>query len=228
MANYHITNSEFYDILKNINDVNNNDDLNIEKQIVFSALFNEYSNNTDNYDVDDNIELWNNKMEAPSELLVGKKYILIKDSVLELVKTCISSGFVKRLIEDKGINNSITGITADVVRYVVVPLCDIFRKASKLEDNDFCIYYQAMTHNMHHSKDGFTIDDIKKWLPNSSNCTCNMHNSKWNCDYYEIQGDKCNFLDDEKINASISSLEKKSLLIKEKKQDGKYHYRFKY
>lgn len=224
MADYQVTNEEFYELLDGIfNEVETSSDeeKKIKKQIVFSAFFNDYcSDDTNNKE---SVEIWDNNVDAPSEFLVGKKCIIIKDSILALVKASINAGFVDVLFK------GVTGTTLPIlIGTCAFELYELFRNASELDDRDFCVYFQAMTHHKEHGKQGFSLSELKSWLPKDSNITCNMHNSTWVCDYYNADDDSCDFCDDGKIKAAMTSLENKKLIIKKKKDDGTYRYHFKY
>ena len=78
MADYQVTNEEFYELLDGIfNEVETSSDeeKKIKKQIVFSAFFNDYCNDDTNNK--ESVEIWDNNVDAPSEFLVGKKCIII-------------------------------------------------------------------------------------------------------------------------------------------------------
>lgn len=221
-----MTNVEFYEFLnsafKEVS-LNHKENDEMKKQIVFSALFNDYSNDENgNEDYNQDIEMWNNTVETPSEFLVGKKYIVIKDSVLALIKASIGAGIIDVII--KSIGNTTIPVLIGTCAF---ELYELYSSASELDDGDFCVYYQAMTHYAVRKKEGFTIDELKSWLPKKFNDSCNMHNSTWVCDYYDIDTDSCSFCDDNKIKTALRSLESKNLINK-KKRNNIYHYRFKW
>ena len=226
MADYRMTNEECYEFLTKIFEETtalSPEEKELEKQIVFSALFCAFEskdeNNNPTYNKEKkHIEKWDNTVDVPSEFLVGKKYILIQDSVLALVKGSIEAGLIDVLVKTAGVTT-----TPVLIITCAIALYEIFSNASSLDDGDFCVYYQAMTH---HSKGDFSIDDLKSWLPSGTNISCNMHNSSWVCDYYKSADDSCSFCDDLKIKTALDSLEDKKLITKHKHGDI-YRYSFK-
>lgn len=167
------------------------------------------------------IALWENMIAEPSQLLLGRRYIRIQGTMIEVIKLALTSGFVDAMIEYLG--GGPVGFTVSLGTTVAIALYDLFGKASKLEDDDFCIYLQATTHYRQHKS--FTEDELMDWFPHGENTVCNMHNSTWRCDYLR-DDDSCG-IDRQKIQCAMKSLMIKGILEREKDDENKYTFCFK-
>lgn len=219
MAEYNMT----YDELKNFIDecIDNSEykeNLSKHKAKILAAMT--ANVNSDNpADMKDELSLWENQIGMPSEMLLGTRYIRIKDCMIAFIGASCSSGLIDALISA----DPVTGITVGVVSGVVCSLIELFTSVSNLDDLDFCIYMQAVWHFRKHKP--FTKIDLLDWFPHGKNLTCNMHNSKWDCEFFE--NDKCTMIASGGIEQALASLQEKGLLKRER-HDKQDYYRFPY
>ena len=210
MAEYNMT----YEELKNYIDEcveksESKDDLLRYKAEILAALTTN-ANNENSSKMKDMLSLWQNQIGTPSELLLGTRYIRIKDSMIAFIEGACSSGLVDVLIS----SNPVTSITVGVISGVMFSLIELFTSVSELNDLDFCIYMQAVCHFKRHKI--FTKNDLLNWFPHGDNLTCNMHTSRWDCEFFE--NDKCSIIASDGIEQALESLIEKNLLIKERKE----------
>lgn len=219
MVEYNMT----YDELKNFIDecIDNSEykeNLSKHKAGILAAMT--VNVNSDNpAEMKDELSLWENQIGMPSEMLLGTRYIRIKDCMIAFIEASCSSGLVDALISA----DPVTGITVGVVSGVVCSLIELFTSVSSLDDLDFCIYMQAVWHFRKHKP--FTKSDLLDWFPHGTNLTCNMHNSKWDCEFFE--NDKCTMIASGGIEQALASLQEKGLLKRER-HDKQDYYRFPY
>lgn len=151
---------------------------------------------------------WTNESQDPSQLyLKDKKYhIRVKDLVLDFFKRVISGELLgvfsdmysEYQLEANVFKAAIFGI--EEIVYLKHLLKDYI---VKLDDKEYCLYLQLVTHFMEHKN--FSLEDIKQWLPRD---TCNMH-TKWNC--YYCDNNKCK-ITDKQISDSIKQMISKHIL----------------
>ena len=90
--------------------------------------------------VKESVELWKNQIGTPSELLLGTRYIIVKDCLLDFIRMAMTSGVLDALFLEKlNTEAPMSGVSIAVVSSVVFGLVDLFGKVSKLEDYDFCV-----------------------------------------------------------------------------------------
>ncbi len=151
---------------------------------------------------------WSNESKDPSQLyLKDKKYhIRVKDLVLDFFKHIISGELLQAISELYSESQTEVNVFKaatcgiEVIVYIKHLLKDYI---VKLDDKEYCIYLQLVTHFMEHKE--FSIGDIKRWLPDQK---CNMH-TKWNCPYRI--NDKCEIAD-EQIFDIIQQMVKRNIL----------------
>lgn len=221
MAEYYIS----YNDLRNITDEyiaqsESRDLLERYKAEILAALTGDFEqNNLDS--AQEMITLWENQTQMPSQLLLGTRYIRVQQSMIDLLKTALTSGVIEAIILYETQGNS-KGFTVSLGLSIAIKIWDLFNDAKTLDDWDFCIYMQAVTHFKKHK--GFTMKEIREWMPTVSAPNCNMHNSTWNCDYLN-DDDTCSIREEQKLDYAIKSLCDKELLAKSK--DGnEYVFKF--
>lgn len=221
VAEYHMTYKEIASIIDEaIGTVEKQQILRAYQPAIMAAITGDYEQ--DNLkEVPEVIALWENLIAEPSQLLLGTRYIRIQGTMIEVIKLALTSGFVDAMI--KLMSEGPVGYSVSLGATVAITLYELFGKASKLEDDDFCIYLQATTH--YHQHKAFTEDDLKDWFPHGGNTVCNMHNSTWRCDYLR-DDDSCG-IDRQKIQDAVKSLMAKGILEREKGDDNKYTFCFK-
>lgn len=192
--------------------------LKCKSKILASLTVNDNNNNSMEIK-DDMLDLWENQIGTPSELLLGTRYIRIKDSMISFVELALCSGLLDALISA----NSISGITLSVGAGVLCSLLDLFTNVSKLDDLDFCIYMQAVCHFKEHKC--FTKKDLLEWFPHGAEHICNMQTSKWDCEF--IDHEQCRIISDNGIDEALDSLMRKNLLTVDR-TDKQYRYKFPY
>ncbi len=219
MAEYNMT----YDELKNFIDEsielseNKNDLAKYKAEILAALTANVNSENSS--EMKDMLSLWQNQIGTPSEILLGTRYIRIKDCMVAFIGVAFSSGLMDVILS----GNPVVGMTVGVASGVVYSLIELFTNISSLDELDFCIYMQAVCHFKAHKF--FTKDNLLEWFPHDGNLTCNMHNSKWDCDF--LENDNCSMIVDGGIERAIESLVGKGLLIREHREKQDF-YKFPY
>lgn len=159
------------------------------------------------------IALWDNQVHNPSQLRFKDKYIPIHQIMIDFVKVAISSGLIESIIQ--AVAGNPTGFTFSAGASVAIALWDLFANVKTLDDWDFCVYMQAVTHFKAHKK--FTFNDLKEWMPSADKPICNMHNSTWECDYL-TGDDKCTIFESQKLRDAVKSLYNKGLLRPDKEK----------
>lgn len=228
MAEYYISYPDFSNIIES--EIKNSmrvDKLSKYKAEILAALTGDYENGQ--YEsANEMIALWENKINRPSEMVFGTKYIRVSDLMLSFFKLVFGSGLVAALVEmaEKNFSSgNLPGGAITVGSCVVITLWEYFTNVKQLDDSDFCVFKQACTHFYEHRD--FTIDTLKEWFPNSHNPICNMHNDLWKCDYYDDKTDFCCILNEEQIKNALKSLCDKGLLFRSKNANNEYVYKFK-
>lgn len=219
MAEYNMTYDELKGFVEDCIDNSENKPHLIEYKAAILAALTANVNNSNPMEMEDMLSLWKNQIGKPSELLLGTRYIRIKDSMMAFIGAACSSGLVDALISA----NPVAGITVGVVSGVVGSLIDLLTSVSNLDDLDFCIYMQAVCHFKTYKF--FSKNDLLDWFPHGENLTCNMHNSKWDCEFFE--NGKCSILTNGGIDKALDSLMGKGLLNRERR-DKQYFYKFPY
>lgn len=219
-----------YEEIKNfideqIRETDNEQNLKKYRAEILAAITANDAEGNEHKTINESIELWKNQIGTPSELLLGTRYIVIKDTLLVFLRTAVTSGALEALISTSmNQGESVAGMSITIGANIVVGLIDIFQSVAKLEDYDFCVYMQATTHFKSHKE--FTLDDLKEWLPHGNYLVCNMHNSKWDCEYH-VENDSCVLSDEKHLSNALISLQKKKLL-KHEHQAGNDMYCFKW
>lgn len=221
MAEYYMTYKEISDVLDNcIGEEGTNVNVRKYKAEVLAAITGNYERN-DLESVDQMVELWQNQIKTPSQLLLGDRYVRVQSMMLDFLVTACTSGLIDEIIAAVE-TQSLPGFSVSVASCVMIGVWELFTSVKKLDNWDFCVYMQAVTHYRTHKK--FAKNDLMEWFPSGENGTCNMHNDKWDCDYLE-NDDTCRMLTDQKLEKALESLEDKKLLKKEKKE-GVYLFQF--
>lgn len=223
MAEYYISYKDLEGILDEyINDTSDNKLLIEYKAEILSALTGDYEmENRDS--ATEMIALWKNQISSPSQILLGARYIRVHQMMLDFLKGACTSGVIDAVIQYVS-TGSMVGFTVSVGAGITIALWDLFNSIKKLDDWDFCIYMQAMTH--FREFDGFTKEDLISWFPHGEPRICNMHNRTWECDFYDEVNDTCNMLKSEHLDKALESLYEKGLLMKNK-ENHKYVFKFK-
>lgn len=219
MAEYSMT----YEELKNFIDecIDNSEsrvNLSKHKAEILAAITTDV-NDENSSDIKEVLSLWENQIGMPSELLLGTRYISIKDCVITFIEVACCSGLVDAIISAEPVEQ----ITVGVLSGVVWPLIHLFTSVSSLNDLDFCIYMQAVSHFKEHKP--FTEKDLLDWFPHGENLTCNIDNPKWDCEF--IENDECTIIAEGGIEHALDSLMEKGLLKKER-HDKQNFYKFSY
>lgn len=164
------------------------------------------------------MELWTNQQGEKSQFLLGKRYIRIYDGMLAFLEAFLTGGLCDAIL-DVALGVSLpASLTVGAVSSVVTVIVKVFSEAAKLEDFDFCLYMQIVTH--FYEKKEFSKDDIMLWYP--SGCDCNMHISKWDCCHTE-PNDKCG-VKEKDIDEIIQSLYDKGILDYRHESDNKMYF----
>ncbi len=166
-------------------------------------------------------DLWYNKIETNSKLLCGKKYIKIKDTILAFIRATLISGFIDGIILSSINPTNIAIPIVAATSNAALEIHKVIKDSYCLEDNNFCVYFQAVAHHKKHKK--FTVEDVKSWFPNDINCKCNITQEKWDCEF--ISAGKCEYLSKADILNTLEALCDKKILNKTVKKD-KVFYQF--
>lgn len=207
MAEYNMTYNELENEIDSyIRATPNNQKLLEYRAEIMAAITGDYSQH-DPISVDETISLWQNQLDRSTELRIGKKYIAVRSSLFEFLPKLCASGMLDALIVLKE-TGSMAGFTISVGTSIAIAIWELINSVKTLDDWDFCIYMQAVTHfNENH---GFTKDDLLGWLPHGQPPTCNMHNSIWQCEYFHDH--VCTMVIDDHVDDALKSLINKKIL----------------
>lgn len=128
--------------------------------------------------------------DVPSQLHIGPYHIRLKDILYELFIVIIQNKKIICNIFTAVHEQNLSTITQniefkDIINFknFAYTVYNIFKNlVYKLKDDEFCIYYQALTHFGETTE--FSVGDIIEWLP-SDNSICNMHTDIWTCPHRE-------------------------------------------
>lgn len=222
MAEYHILYEELEALLNEyIAASPDNVQLSKHKAEILAALTGNYEQQNPE-STQEMIALWENQIEKPSELLLGSRYIRVQQIMLDFLKIACASGLIDAVILYASQGN-LSGFTISVGSNIAIILWELFTTVKKLDDWDFCVYKQAVSHYREYN--GFTIEELTSWFPNEAQPVCNMHTRNWDCDYLK-EDDTCSIIQKQKIEQALNSLYNKGLLSFNK-ENHKYVYKFK-
>lgn len=206
MAEYYISYKDLEGVIDDFIRSTDNTILMEHKAEILSALTGDFDlNDMDN--VNKTVAFWQSEIAKPSQLLLGNRYIRIQQVLLEFLKLALTSGLIDAVIIWVSEGNW-SGFTLSVGSNIAFTLWSLFTSVKKLDDWDFCVYMQAVSHFREH-KD-FCFDDMLDWFPSEPNITCNMHNTIWNCEY--LDHDTCTIIAKNKLIYALNSLCEKGLL----------------
>lgn len=171
--------------------------------------------------VQDTIALWNNQDLARDEAVWGTKYIRIHNIMISFLEAALCSGFVDAIIQYASTSN-IAGFTVSAGASIALALWKIFTSVKSLDDWDFCVYMQAVTHFRKHKE--FSIEELRDWLPSDKKPKCNMHSDNWKCDHRD-KNDQCLLRNGKRLQYALDSLMDKGVLSRTT-EHGVYHFRF--
>ena len=225
MAEYYLTYKEFSEYIDGCISSSAGDAKLLEshKAEIMAAFLCEYESNDieRNESIQDMVELWQNQISQPSELLLGKRYIAIQSGMMEFLKTFITSGIIEEIIKPIQTQTPMEiGITTSIT--IALAIYEFFSKTQKLDDWDFCVFLQARTH--YRENEEFSKCELLEWFPHDLNLTCSMHNSIWRCSYYLEVTDSCDIKTN--IERAIASLLQKDILKITSYRDNKEFYQF--
>lgn len=222
MAEYYISYDEISNLVEEcISTAENRDLLENYKAEILAALTGDFERNDLN-SIQEMITLWENQNKKPSQLLLGTRYILVQQSMIDFLKAIFTSGIVDVIIS-YATQGDLSGFSVSVGMSISIALWDLFNNVKTLDDWDFCVYMQAVTHFKAH--EDFSLEDLKSWMPTVERPVCNMHNDTWSCDYWS-EDDTCTVNEGQNLDAAIRSLCEKDLLSK-RNENHKYVFKFK-
>ena len=210
MANYYMNYIELTDLLEEYIALSEHPDFyEAHKAELLSALtgdFREQEPETPR----ELMELWDNQLREPSQLLLGNKYISVKAAFLEFLKVAFQTGFLEEMIrffvEQGEAEFPFRQGSVTVFRMYLW-----FQSIADLTDGEICVYLQAMTHYREYR--GFTLEQLKAWMPEAEHPRCNMHRENCDCDH-RSEGDLCDLWQGEALERTVEALSKKGILIK--------------
>lgn len=210
MAEYYITYNEVATLLEQyISETKCNENLIKYKAEVLAALTGNFERN-DLASVYEMVTLWKNQISRPSELLLGNRYIRVQSVMLGFLEVACTSGLIDAVICSVTQGN-FSGFTISVGAGISIAIWQLLNTVKKLDNWDFCVYMQALTHFYTYKK--FTKNELIGWLPSRDNNFCNMHNSEWLCDYL-TSNDTCNMIYEDNVDNALESLYLKGILEK--------------
>lgn len=162
-------------------------DVQIEKNTDFSEYRNELIdmlvNNEPEIDVNMyNEDVWPFEKREPTQFYVknSRYHIRIKDLVVDFFENIFAGFLLEPMLVWFGIVSGAgvagVGITGEFIFFLRRVIKEY---VVKLDNTEFCLYLQIITHLREHQE--FSLEDIKKWLPESIGDECNMSTEKWNC-----------------------------------------------
>lgn len=189
----------------------NQENLNKYKAQIMAAVTADYEDQE--IQMEDVTQLWQNQLTQKTEMRIGHKYICVQKIMLDFLQIFINSGLADALITSLTTGNPVVmpSMSLSASTGVAIPLWDLFQSVKNLDDWDFCIYFQALTHFREHKE--FTLEELKEWIPSAEERQCNMHTHEWDCTYYSKNDDSCNLHKNESLNSALKSLHDKKILV---------------
>lgn len=214
MAEYSISYDEIEVVLDEyISESASADRLNAHKAEILAAITGNYEPGEES-SMNETVALWQNRLGKPAELRIGRIYIRVQDIMLFFLKMVCSSGLLEAVIA--GASGQPTGFHTDTSTSCAIAIWELFQSVKTLDDTDFCVYMQALTHWREHKS--FTEDELISWFPHGEKEQCNMHNDTWNCTHLG-ENDACRMLQDDRIKTALASLQSKKFLYQDVKED---------
>ncbi len=158
----------------------------------------------------ENESSWPYEKKEPTQLYIrdSRYHIRIKDLVVDFFENVFTGALLDAMLFWFGLSSvaecSSIGITKDFILFVKRVVKEY---VIKLDNTEFCIYLQAITHLKEHQE--FSVDEIKGWLPAGVGSLCNMSTDKWNCSD-RISG-KCYFAID-KLDKILQKMVSKNII----------------
>ena len=175
---------------------------------IIAALIGDYEK-FDYSTLGENVSLWKNLIQHSEQVRIYNRYIPVKSTLLTFLKEMIDNCVLDNIINVLTSGSS-AGFSISISATIVIAIWAIINSAKKLEDCDFCVYMQAVTHFK--DKSNFSLDDLKQWFPHGESRICNMHNDTWSCSHYNSTNDTCKMLEDDRLQKALESLMKKDIL----------------
>ena len=163
----------------------------VDSQIEINDDFKEYrnelidiliNNEPETEDDTDNEEEWPYEKKEPTQLYVrdSRYHIRIKDLVVDFFENIFSGFLLEPMLAWFGIVSgtgvAVVGITSSFIFFLRRIVKEYI---VKLDGVEFCLYLQVITHLREH--DEFSLEDMKRWLPDPIGSACNMPTEKWGC-----------------------------------------------
>jgi hypothetical protein len=169
----------------------------------------------------DNDDKWPFEDKEPTQLYVrdSKYHIRIKDVAVDFFEMVFSGAlFDSVYIMFSGCKNEQIA-TFEITKDIIWFISRLIREyVVKLDNTEFCIYLQVITHFSEHRE--FTVSDLIGWLP-TCGTECNMHTDKWVCSRFE--NGMCYFQEDS-IEQVLERMVKKNIF--EYSDDNTYKVRY--
>ena len=224
MSEYYISYGDLERVIdKSIEETSENNRLTEHKAEIMAALTSNFKQSSPE-NINENISLWENQIKSPSQLLMGTRYVRISQILLEFLKVSFTSGIMDALIKFFA-EGDVSGFSTplSISSSIAFGIWDLFNSVKKLDDWDFCVYMQAVTHFREYKE--FTYEELVSWFPDDDHKKCNMHTTTWECDFLD-NDDMCSILQKDKVESSLNSLYDKGLLAFNK-SNNKFIYKFK-
>ena len=221
MLEYYLSYEDLYEILNGNIDERDVNIKNHKAEILTALTINIDEKN--NRNMAETIALWDSQLQGSTELLLKTRYIRMSEIALDFLKVMLMSGFADFIVASivgGGIELGMLSISLST--NVVCGIHELMKKVCQLDNWDFCVYRQAVSHFRTHQQ--FSKSELEGWFEDNKG-KCNMHNSTWNCEHLN-DNDSCVMLMDKRLENALESLEKKGALKKVKK-DGETIFTFK-
>lgn len=153
---------------------------------------------------------WPYEKKEPTQLYIrdSRYHIRIKDVVVDFLENVLSGALLDAMLHYFGLSSgaeaSLKDITVDFILFVKRVIKEY---VVKLDNTEFCIYLQIITHLKEHQE--FSAEEIKGWLPAGVGRRCNMPTDKWACP--DLNDGACGF-DADKLNKILEKMEKKNII----------------
>lgn len=112
--------------------------------------------------IKEGLEIWENQIQRPDQLIIWNHYIVIKDTVLKFLACAVDSGFIVNLVK-----YHIWGDTSAQVDFYqsgvsfASGIKDILKSFKKLSIDEMYIYTQVAKNYRPHGQ--FTLKTLKQW-----------------------------------------------------------------
>lgn len=164
---------------------------------------------------DDN---WPFEKKEPTQFYIrdSRYHIRIKDLVVDFFENVFTGSLLDAMLFWFGLSTAASVSTIAITKEFILFVKRVIKEyVIKLDNSEFCIYLQIITHLKEHT--AFTFEELLLWLPKNDGDLCNMQTNKWLCPY---KGQNQCRIDEEEVKKILKRLLSKDIL--DYSEDGTY------